>query len=308
MTGVPRWAFRSRPTLRSLRHGALSAALLLAPLAASADPPASFPLPDVVKHQGAPLAAVDSNAAALTAFSATIGPAVGLRDAAGTVAAKGIPAKMATELGVAELASSAQRLIAALAAWQLAESVLQATEPAPTVDQTSIAAPSAAREEWLAANGPWHALPDLLRLLKEGARAPTQELDLAAARLALEASQRATALWWDMYGWKDRVRNARGRARLCGTWQWVIHNHQNHQEQKTSLMFLPPGVEKPGVPTPAEMVILGDSVYLRWEMDGRVQEDSLLFIKDGTRIEGSFINNAGGWGSITGKRTADCKP
>jgi hypothetical protein len=73
------------------------------------------------------------------------------------------------------------------------------------------------------------------------------------------------------------------------------------------MLFLPQGTEKPGVPTPAETVVLGDAVYLRWEMDGRVQEDSLLFSKEGTRLEGSFVNNAGGWGSITGKRTAGCQ-
>jgi hypothetical protein len=276
--------------------------------AASAQQLSSFPLSDVVKGQAAQLAGVDSNPAALTAFATSIGPAVGLRDAAGTVGAKNIPPKMAKELGVAELSSSAQRLIAALAAWQLAGAVLEAVEPGAKTALSSVAAPSGAREEWLTANGPWNALPELLRLLKDGERAPQQDLSLAAHRLALEASQRAAAHWWDLHGWKDRVRHARGRARLCGTWQWVVHNHQNHQEQKTSMLFLPPGMEKPGVPVPAEMVVLGDSVYLRWEMDGRVQEDSLLFIKDGTRIEGSFVNNLGGWGSITGKRTAGCQP
>jgi hypothetical protein len=57
-----------------------------------------------------------------------------------------------------------------------------------------------------------------------------------------------------------------------------------------------------------ETVILGDSIYLRWEQGEFVQEDSLLFIKEGGRIEGSFENNTGGWGSITAKRTAPCQP
>ena len=285
--------------------------IVLLPLAssvASAERPPSFPLSEVVKSQAARLSVVDSNAAALAAFSTAIGPALGLRDAAGTVGAKGIPAKMAKELGVAELSLSAQKLMAALAAWQFADAVMQAAEPAPKTDLSSVALPTGSREEWLAANGPWAALSDLVRLLRENHQAQGTELALAANRLALEASQRAAALWWDVQGWKDRVRNARGRARLCGTWQWVIHNHQNHGEQKISMVFLPPGLEKPGVPTPAETVVLGDSVYLRWEMDGRVQEDSLLFIKDGSRLEGSFVNNVGGWGSITGKRTANCEP
>jgi hypothetical protein len=74
------------------------------------------------------------------------------------------------------------------------------------------------------------------------------------------------------------------------------------------MLFPPAGQATAKTPLPAEAVILGDSVYLRWEQEGRIQEDSLLFIKEGTRIEGSFVNNAGGWGSITGKRTASCQP
>ncbi len=278
------------------------------------EPPSSLPPADVVKSHASQLASVNSRAGALAAFTTAVGPALGLRDVAGTLGAKGIPAKMAKELGVAELTTTAEKLMAALAAWQLADQVMQAIEP-PSTDSVS-PAPDDTREAWLTANGPWSALPDLQRLLRmaspvetadRSARLQDLETALAANRLALEASERAAALWWDLQGWKDRVRETRGRTRLCGTWQWVIHNHQNHQEQKTSMMFLPPGVEKPGLPTPAEIVILGDSIYLRWEMDGRVQEDSLLFIKDGSRIEGSFVNNLGGWGSITGKRTAGCQ-
>jgi hypothetical protein len=275
--------------------------------------PSGFPPAHVITKHAAQLTSVDSNAAALATFSSTIGPALGLQDAAGTIAAKNIPAKMAKELGVTVLSASAQQLIAALAAWQLADSVVQASDPsAATAQQPAVALPSAAREEWLTANGPWPALPDVLRLLRAQSTQPAgpserTELALAAHRLALEASQRASALWWNVQGWKDRVRAARGRARLCGTWQWHIHNHQNHQEQKSSMIFPPAGQEKPGMATPAEIVVLGDSVYLRWEMDGRMQEDSLLLIKDGNRIEGSFVNNLGGWGSITGKRTAACQ-
>jgi hypothetical protein len=55
-------------------------------------------------------------------------------------------------------------------------------------------------------------------------------------------------------------------------------------------------------------VVLGDVVYLRWEGDGKVQEDSLLFSKEGQRLEGTFVNSQGGWGSISGKRTAACTP
>ena len=295
---------------------AVISVVLLASSVVSAEQSPSFPLADVVKRQAAPLAAVDSNTGAIAAFTGSVGPAIGLRDVAGTVGAKAIPAKMAKELGVSDLSLSVQRLMAALAAWHLAEAAMQQVESSSPLDLSSVM-PTGAREAWLMANGPWAALPELLRLTKPAAQPESTEpnretikteVALAANRLALEASQRATAVWWDLQGWKDRVRNARGRARLCGTWHWVIHNHQNHGEQKTSMIFLPSGQERPGVPAPAEIVVLGDSVYVRWEMDGRVQEDSLLFIKDGSRLEGSFVNNAGGWGSITGKRTAACQP
>jgi hypothetical protein len=134
------------------------------------------------------------------------------------------------------------------------------------------------------------------------------ELLLAAHRVAFQAHQHAAAAWWELHEWKERIRRARGQARLCGTWQWVIHNHQNHREQKTVMLFPPPGQVPANFPLPAETVVLGDSIYLRWEQDGHIQEDSLLFMKDGTMIEGSFVNNTGGWGSITGKRTSSCQP
>lgn len=73
-------------------------------------------------------------------------------------------------------------------------------------------------------------------------------------------------------------------------------------------MFPPAGKDGSGLAGLAETIVLGDTVYLRWEIDGRVQEDSLLFSKESQRLEGSFVNNQGGWGSITGKRTAGCTP
>src|SRR5207253_4500699 len=111
------------------------------------------------------LAGVDSNAGAITAFTASVGPAIGLRDVAGTVGAKAIPAKMAKELGVADLSLSVQRLMAALAAWHLAEAVMQQVESSSTLDLSSVV-PTGAREAWLMSNGPWAALPELLRLTR----------------------------------------------------------------------------------------------------------------------------------------------
>jgi hypothetical protein len=95
--------------------------------------------------------------------------------------------------------------------------------------------------------------------------------------------------------------------RLCGTWQWTIHNHKNHQEQKTAIVLLPPGTPAPpDQPQPSKMVVMGDAVYLRWEFPQGYQEDSLLLGQDDRRLEGTFKNSAGDWGAITGKRIAPC--
>jgi hypothetical protein len=227
---------------------------------------------------------------------------------------------VAKELGIAELSQSAQELMAALAAWQLADSIRRAGDETLA---TSIATgtPSTARQEWMNAGSRLPSLSELIRLLTEqsppdSAQSESQTrrtaLLLAAHRAAFEAHQEALTAWWSLREWKDRVRQARGLARLCGTWQWTIHNHRQHQEQKTVISFPPAGQTPPNIPLPVETVILGDSVYLRWENGSYVQEDSLLLIREGlkeaTRIEGSFVNNTGGWGPITAKRTADCRP
>jgi len=136
---------------------------------------------------------------------------------------------------------------------------------------------------------------------------PLLRLRLAqqSSELETRAAQEAYRNWLSIYGWKDSVRLRRGLARLCGSWQWTVHNHQNHGEQKLMVSFPPVGNGQDHA-GPAEIVVLGDLVYLRWEAGGRVQEDSLLFSKEGQRLEGTFVNNMGGWGSVTGKRTAGC--
>jgi hypothetical protein len=310
--------------MRTLDHIALpSATVALVLILAQAIGIASTRLPtetispavlaEVVAHHASQLASIDSDASAMALFTTTVGPSLGLRDAAGTLGAKGLPAKVAKELGVAELAQSVHQLMAALAAWQAADAVINGSEPAPSPPTTQA---TIARQGWLQATSQPSTLADFFRLLRElpsphPAEAPqTQrtELLLAAYRVAFEAHQLAAASWWELHEWKGRIRRARGQSRLCGTWQWIIHNHQNHREQKTVMLFPPAGQAAANFPLPAETVVLGDSIYLRWEQDGHIQEDSLLFIKDGTMIEGSFVNNTGGWGSITGKRTSSCQP
>lgn len=132
------------------------------------------------------------------------------------------------------------------------------------------------------------------------------QLAALAIRAEAEAEQRARDEWLLLRSWQDRLRERKGFARLCGTWQWTVHNHKNHQEYKMILSFLPPDVPSPDGPRPTKIVVLGDAVYLRWEFQGGYQEDSLLFTGGSQRLEGTFTNSAGAWGSITGKRAAAC--
>jgi len=271
--------------------------------------------PQIVQTYATHVEKIESDQSAIDLFVGTIGPAIFLTDASSTLAAKGIPSRMAEELLIPEITKSAQRLLAALAAWHLSNQLTRAlSEHGKQLD----GAPSvpSSQAEWLTANGPFPSLLVTVQRLK-ALEAPQSDLPghdgnqtalaVSAGRLAQEAGQQAMAEWWRMKTWKDRVRVARGQSRLCGTWQWVIHNHQrHHQEQKLSLLFPPPGHEGADIPGLTELVALGDMVYLRWEMNGHTQEDSLLFSKEGNRLEGTFVNSQGGWGSISGKRTASC--
>jgi hypothetical protein len=137
-----------------------------------------------------------------------------------------------------------------------------------------------------------------------------------ALRVEAEAERGARDAWMRLHAWRDRLREMRGIERLCGTWHWTMHNHKNHQEHKLTMSFPPPATQAaasdaqasagPAGPRPAKIVVFGDGVYLRWEFPGGYQEDSLLFSGEGQRLEGTFVNSAGAWGSITGKRAAPC--
>ena len=260
--------------------------------------------PSLVQAHQDRLAKVESDQSAMELFITKIGPGIGLQDVAATLAAKGLSPKLAAELLVPEITKSAQRLVAGLTAWQLADRIsrsLASNAPDPV-------GVSAAQTEWLAAAGPFDSLTGTIAGPEpyDGGSRQTA-VALAAGRLAQEAAQQSVAEWWKLRTWKDRVRTARGQHRLCGSWQWAVHNHQNHhQEQRLVLVFPPPGKDGTGLPGLAEIVVLGDLVYLRWEMDGQTQEDSLMFSKEGQRLEGTFVNSQGGWGSISGKRTATC--
>ncbi len=282
----------------------------LAPLNAAAEPLRQQTIPDwiqIIRENRDRLTGIASDTAATDLFVTTLGTALDLSDSAATIAAKGLPAKLTRELAVPDITRSAQRLVAALVLWEAADKGLQSLRDPSAVDADHTAL-SPAKSEWLRSIGSASASLELLRSTpgSQGNRTATA-LELGQA--AVESSQQAVREWWYLKTWKDRVRTLRGQARLCGTWQWAIHNHQqHHHEQKLSLIFPPPGKEGTGIPGLTEIIVLGDIVYLRWEVDGRTQEDSLLFTKEAQRLEGTFVNSQGGWGSISGKRTATCTP
>ena len=134
-------------------------------------------------------------------------------------------------------------------------------------------------------------------------------VEAAAARAEIDAERQAREYWDELKTAAESARRRKGLARLCGTWQWTVHNHQNHVDHKSVIVFASPDSANGAIQAPAQTVVLGDVVYLRWEFQGGgFQEDSLLFTGEGRRLEGTFITSSGAWGSITGKRTGGCQP
>lgn len=290
--------------------------LFTAPIAVRAEEAAPPPQPilanrlpafqEVAQANAAQLSALPAQGDALSLFKTVIGPQLGLGDAAMTVGAKGLTPAMSQELLIGDLTRAANELMRGLAAWQLAQAARAPGTSGAAEPREGIQKHIETQTAWLS-EGTTLA-PVLERLLTLSAAAPTDDTAplIGGAVAHIEAWAIATVHreWFKIYNWKDQVRQQRGLVRLCGTWQWSIHNHQNHREEKTAVIFAPPG--SVSATSPAEIIVLGDSVYLRWETRAGVQEDSLLFSGEGQRLEGTFVNTAGGWGSITGKRTAAC--
>ena len=317
----------SQPVLSriALAFTMMIVAVLGAWLNANADEslPSSTPdFPSIIRAHSDPLAKTESDKEALNLFVTAIGPALQLDEAARTLGASPLPAKLMKEFLVPDLAAAALQLIGSLDAWHLASTVRQAVkdQQLTTVTGRSFRSPQA--EAWLDQQGhaPWHDSLNLLSgVLVSAEEAKDTQGDSPSTRsvtvldraihLEVDAMQASYREWDRIRNWNGRVRELRGQTRLCGTWQWIIHNHQkNHQEQKFSLLFPPAGQTEGTRAGLVETIVLGENVYLRWEIDGQVQEDSLQFNKEGQRLEGSFVNSQGGWGSISGKKTAGCTP
>jgi len=128
---------------------------------------------------------------------------------------------------------------------------------------------------------------------------------LAAAMGLVLCTTHAQALEVDPVAEAKRLEA--GYVRLCGVWEWTVHSHtRSHREAKSQIVL--PSPEAAGVqgPSPAEIRIYGDAVYLRWDFQGGYQEDSLL-LTENRRLEGTFRTSYGAVGAITGKRLSTCQ-
>ena len=270
---------------------ALVLTLVLAPAQAGAGEAPEFA--SIIERHAPSLAAVASDAEALALFTSQLAPSLNL-------AASLAPDQQQT----------AGRLVAELAAWRLAAAVRKAADADDRAALPPLLQSSAAQRNWLLTSD---RFPALRQVFSFNDAHPADEpgslprLAGLAFRAEAEAERNVRTLWDRLQSWNDQARAQKAAERLCGTWQWTIHNHKNHLEQKTTIVLLPPGaVAPPDFPQPSRMSVLGDAVYLRWEFQRGYQEDSLLLAKEDRRLEGTFTNSAGDWGAITGKRIAPC--
>ena len=131
---------------------------------------------------------------------------------------------------------------------------------------------------------------------------------LIAKSIQLQASAefQAGQSWIRLRKWNESNQQLRALTRLCGMWQWTVHNHQNHQDHKMTLSFSPSTQQIPGQPQPDVIIMNGDTVYLKWTFPSGYQEDSLLLSNRDQRLEGTFKSSRGPHGNISGKRLSTC--
>jgi hypothetical protein len=138
---------------------------------------------------------------------------------------------------------------------------------------------------------------------------PMFRATLLSQTIGLEATGYETAWesWRHIQQEQQQDQTQSAIARLCGTWRWIVHNHQNHGDHKATITFSPPDEPSSSHIQPATIRIQGDTVYLRWTFPQGIQEDSLLFSNHDTHLEGTFKNSLGPHGSISGKRLSPCR-
>lgn len=128
-----------------------------------------------------------------------------------------------------------------------------------------------------------------------------------AIQIEAQAHEVAWESWYRLQQWQQQEQSNQAIIRLCGTWKWIIHNHQNHGDHKTTMTFSPPGQDMPPQVQPTTILIHGDTVFLKWTFPQGFQEDSLLLSNHDTRLEGTFRNSLGPYGSLSGQRLSPCQ-
>lgn len=134
----------------------------------------------------------------------------------------------------------------------------------------------------------------------------TSHLIAKSIRLQAMADYQAGQSWIRLIKWNEPNQKIRALGRLCGQWQWTVHNHQNHQDHKMTLSFSPSSQQNAGQPHPDVIIMNGDTIYLKWTFPSGYQEDSLLLSNRDQRLEGTFKNSGGPHGNISGKRLSNC--
>jgi len=127
-----------------------------------------------------------------------------------------------------------------------------------------------------------------------------------ALQIEVQAYDVAWNTWHQIQQWQQQEQTKHAIMRLCGKWKWIIHNHQNHGDHKTTMTFMPPNQPTPSQVQPSSILIHGDTVYLKWTFPQGIQEDSLLLSNRDSRLQGTFTNSLGPHGSISGQRLSSC--
>ena len=138
---------------------------------------------------------------------------------------------------------------------------------------------------------------------------PMFQATLLTQSIQVEATAYETAwkAWHHIQQWQQKEQTQSATTRLCGTWQWLVHNHQNHGDHKMTITFGSPDQSSPSQLEPTTIAIQGDTVYIKWTFPQGIQEDSLLLSNHDTHLEGTFKNSLGPHGSISGKRLSTCR-
>lgn len=127
-----------------------------------------------------------------------------------------------------------------------------------------------------------------------------------ALQIEVQAYDVVRNTWQHIQQWQEEEQTNHALRRLCGTWKWIIHNHQNHGDHKSIITFSPLDQATPSQIQPSSILLHGNTVYIKWTFPRGIQEDSLLLTNGGSRLEGTFTNSLGPHGNVSGNRLSPC--